>query len=225
MDKVYQIALDGPSGAGKSSVAKAVAALLGIIYVDTGALYRTVGYYVWEAGADPRNEAEVGKLLPKIQIDLTFDNGVQKVLLNGEWLGEKIRTPEISRYASDVSALPPVRQFLLDTQRSIAKTHSVIMDGRDIGTVIFPNAKIKIFLTASDEVRAKRRCEELKMKGLPVEYEKILAEMRERDHNDSHRSVAPAVPAADAVILDNSNLNLEETAQAILAIVDSKLNK
>ena len=154
---MIRIAIDGPSGAGKSTVAKALAARLGIIYVDTGALYRTIGYYVRSQNVDPKDAAAVEQLLPKIRVELKYENGAQKVFLNGEDLGDRIRTPEMSMYASAVSALPAVRTFLLETQRDMARRHSVIMDGRDIGTVILPDADVKIFLTASNECRAKRR--------------------------------------------------------------------
>jgi cytidylate kinase len=192
---MIQIAIDGPSGAGKSTVAKALAAKLGIVYVDTGALYRTVGYYVRSQNVDPKNAEAVEALLPKVQIDLRYENGIQRVYLNGEDLGDAIRTPEMSMYASAVSAIPAVRAFLLDTQRDIAAKNSVIMDGRDIGTVILPNADVKIFLTASNECRAQRRCDELKAKGIETSYEEVLADMIERDRNDSTRAVAPAIAA------------------------------
>lgn len=213
---MFQIAIDGPSGAGKSTIAKAVAAKLGITYVDTGALYRTVGYYVRSQGVDPKDAPAVRALLPEIRVDLDYVDGTQVVLLNGENLGEKIRTPEISMYASAVSAIPAVRAFLLDTQRDIAKKRSVIMDGRDIGTVILPDADVKIFLTASDECRATRRYEELKAKGIETSVEEVLADMRERDHNDSTRAVAPAVAAPDAILFDNSWMKPEECTAAVL---------
>ena len=213
---MFQIAIDGPSGAGKSTIAKAVAARLGITYVDTGALYRTVGYYVRSKGVDPKDGPAVTALLPEIRVDLDYIDGVQVVLLNGENLGDKIRTPEISMYASAVSAVPEVRAFLLDTQRSIAQKRSVIMDGRDIGTVILPNADIKIFLTASDECRATRRYEELKAKGIETTVEEVLADMQKRDHDDSTRTVAPAIAAADAIRFDNSWMKPEECTEAVM---------
>ena len=213
-----QIAIDGPSGAGKSSVAKAVAAKMGLVYVDTGALYRTVGYYVRSVGVAKEDAAGIVACLPHIHIEVRYENGAQHVYLNGEDLGDRIREPEISMYASAVSAVPAVRAFLLDTQRDIAAKNSVIMDGRDIGTVILPNAEVKVFLTASDEARAKRRTLELQAKGMDVKFDDVLREMRERDHNDSHREIAPAVAAADAVVLDNSDLTIDETAEAIMAM-------
>ena len=215
-----QIAVDGPSGAGKSSVAKAVAQKMGIVYVDTGALYRTVGYYVRSKGIARDDVAGIVSCLPEIAIEVRYENGAQHVYLNGEDLGERIREPEISMYASAVSAVPAVRNFLLDTQRDIAAKNSVIMDGRDIGTVILPNAEVKVFLFASDEARAKRRTLELQAKGMDVRFEDVLREMRERDDNDRNREVAPAVAAPDAVMLDNSDLTVEQTADAILALAE-----
>ncbi len=217
-----QIALDGPSGAGKSSVAKALAAKLGFVYVDTGALYRTVGYYVRSQGVTREDKAGIVASLPAIHIEVRYENGAQHVYLNGEDLGDKIREPEISMYASAVSALPEVRSFLLDTQRDIAAKNNVIMDGRDIGTVILPNAEVKIFMTASLAARAKRRTLELAAKGIDAKYEDVLREMEERDTNDREREVAPAVAAEDAVLLDNSELTVDETIDAILAIVASR---
>lgn len=219
---MIQIAIDGPSGAGKSTVAKALAASLGIVYVDTGALYRTVGYYVRSKDVDPKNAEAVGALLPEIQIELKYENGTQVVYLNGENLGDKIRTPEMSMYASAVSAIPAVRAFLLDTQRDIAKRNSVIMDGRDIGTVILPEADVKIFLTASNECRAQRRCDELRAKGIETSYDEVLADMIARDRADSTRSVAPAVAAPDAITFDNSWMTPEESMKGILRIVEEK---
>ncbi len=220
---MIQIAIDGPSGAGKSTVAKALAAKLGIIYVDTGALYRTVGYYVRSKNTDPKDADAVTKLLPDIRVDLEYENGTQIVRLNGENLGDKIRTPEMSMYASAVSAIPAVRSFLLETQRNLAKTHSVIMDGRDIGTVILPNADVKIFLTASNECRAQRRCDELKAKGIETSYEEVLSDMIERDRADSTRAVAPAVAAPDAIPFDNSWMTPDECTEKLLALVREKI--
>lgn len=216
---MIQIAIDGPSGAGKSTVAKALAKKMGIVYVDTGALYRTVGYYVRTANVDPKDAAAVEALLPQVQVDLRYENGVQKVYLNGEDLGDRIRTPEMSMYASAVSAIPAVRAFLLETQRSIARKNSVIMDGRDIGTVILPHADVKIFLTASDECRAQRRCDELRAKGIETTYEEVLADMQQRDSNDRNRAVAPAVAAPDAITFDNSFMSPDECTDALKALV------
>ena len=219
---MIQIAIDGPSGAGKSTVAKAVARELGIIYVDTGALYRTIGYFVRSRDVDPKDPEGVAALLPEISVDLKYENGRQIVCLNGEDLGERIRTPEMSMYASAVSAIPAVRTFLLETQRKIARENSVIMDGRDIGTVILPDANVKIFLTASNECRAKRRCDELIAKGIEVTYEEVLADMIERDRNDSTRAVAPAVAAPDATLFDNSWMTPEECTAAIIKLIKEK---
>lgn len=215
------IAIDGPSGAGKSSLAKAIAKRLGIIYVDTGALYRTIGLYVREHGVDPHDEAGVTALLPEIDLSLRFENGAQRIYLCGKDVGDTIRTPEMSLYASAVSAIGTVRAFLLETQRKVARESSVVMDGRDIGTVILPDAECKIFLTASSEARARRRTAELSEKGLKVTYEEVLADMLLRDRNDSTRALAPAVPAKDAVMLDNSELTEEETLAAALAIIEA----
>lgn len=219
---MIQIAIDGPSGAGKSTVAKALAARLGIIYVDTGALYRTVGYYVRSKNVDPKDAKGVEALLGDVKVDLGYENGTQVVYLNGENLGDRIRTPEMSMYASAVSAIPAVRAFLLHTQRDIAARNSVIMDGRDIGTVILPNADVKIFLTASNECRAQRRCDELKAKGIETNYDEVLADMIARDRADSTRAIAPAIAAPDAITFDNSWMTPEECTNGILRIVQEK---
>lgn len=220
---MIRIAIDGPSGAGKSTVAKALAARLGIIYVDTGALYRTIGYYVRSKNVDPKDAAAVEKLLPEIRIEIKYENGAQFVYLNGEDLGDRIRTPEMSMYASAVSAIPAVRAFLLDTQREIAQKNSVIMDGRDIGTVILPDADVKIFLTASFECRAKRRCDELNAKGIKCKYEDVLFEMKMRDRADRTREIAPAVAAPDAIPFNNSWMTPEECTAKILRVIEKKL--
>ena len=222
---MIRIAIDGPSGAGKSTVAKALAARLGIVYVDTGALYRTIGYYVRKKEIDPKDALAVEALLPEIEIELKYENGTQVVYLNGENLGDRIRTPEMSMYASAVSAIPAVRAFLLDTQRSIAKTNSVIMDGRDIGTVILPDADVKIFLTASNECRARRRTDELNAKGMPASYEDVLADMIERDRADSTRDVAPCVAAPDATTFDNSWMTPDECTEGLVRLIAEKTGK
>lgn len=221
---MFKIAIDGPSGAGKSSVAKALAEKIGIVYVDTGALYRAVGYYIRSVNADPKSAEQVVPQLKNIDIGIRYENGTQFVYLNGENLGEKIREPEISMYASAVSAIPEVRKFLLETQKSVAEANNVVMDGRDIGTVILPDADVKIFLVASVERRAERRVLELEQKGISVKYEDVLREMVERDSNDKNRNVAPAIPADDAVILDNSELTPEETLEKILEIAKTRIN-
>ena len=222
---MIRIAIDGPGGAGKSSLAKAVAAKLGIIYVDTGALYRTIGLYMLKSGINPKDEEAVTAALTSFTLELKFMDGKQTILLDGIDVGDSIRTPEVSMAASAVSAIGAVREYLLNTQRDTAHKNSVIMDGRDIGTVILPDAEIKIFLTASPQARAKRRYEELIQKGQTVTYEQVYNEMVERDTNDSTRALAPCVPADDAIILDNSNLTAEETVDEVLKIVKKKLKK
>ena len=217
---MIQIAIDGPGGAGKSTVSKAVAAKLGIIYVDTGALYRTVGYYVKSQEIDPHDATAVGACLDNITIEVRYEDGAQHVFLNGEDLGDQIRTPEMSMYASAVSAIPAVRAFLLETQKEIARKNSVIMDGRDIGTVILPHADVKIYLTASAECRAKRRYDELIAKGQSVSYDDVLREMNERDTADSTRDIAPAQAAKDAIVFDNTGMTLEQSVDAIIQIVN-----
>ena len=221
--KHITIAIDGPGGAGKSTVAKAVAKRLDILYVDTGALYRTIGLFVKMEGADPKNADEVGALLPKISIEVKYENGAQCVYLNGTNYGDAIRTPEISMYASAVSAIPSVRAFLLETQKDIARKNSVIMDGRDIGTVILPDADVKIFMTASAECRARRRYKELIEKGQNVKYEDVLEEMNIRDGQDSSRAIAPTKAADDAIFLDNGELSLEENVDAVIDIINQKV--
>lgn len=220
---MIRIAIDGPSGAGKSTVAKALAKKLGILYVDTGALYRTIGYYVRSKDVDPKDASAVEALLPEIAIDLQYVEGTQHVLLNGEDLGDRIRTNEMSYYASSVSAIPAVRTFLLDTQRDLARRYSVIMDGRDIGTVILPDADVKIFLTASNECRAKRRFDELIAKGQSTTYEEVLATMQARDNADSTREVAPAVAAEDAIPFDNSWMTPDECTENLLRVIEQKV--
>ena len=219
---MIQIAIDGPSGAGKSTVAKALAKKLGIVYVDTGALYRTIGYAAVLRGISTKDASALEALLPDIHIDVKYENGVQCVYLNGENLGDRIRRPEISMAASDVSAIPAVRAFLLDTQRDIARRNSVVMDGRDIGTVILPDADVKIFMVASVEARARRRTDELAEKGMTANYEDVLREMKERDAQDSGRAIAPAIPAPDAIHLDNSDMSIEESVEAVLRIIGDR---
>lgn len=219
---MINIAIDGPSGAGKSTVAKALAKKLGYIYVDTGALYRAIGLYVRRAGVLPENSAGVIALLPEIDVRLAYENGEQKVLLSGEDVGPLIRTNEISAYASKVSAIPEVRTFLLELQRDMARKNNVIMDGRDIGTVILPDADVKIFMTASPEARIRRRYEELLASGQSVTLEEVAAAVRERDKNDSTRKVAPAVPATDAVFVDNSG-TFDETLANVISIIEEKI--
>lgn len=219
------IALDGPSGAGKSSLARAIAKELHMVYVDTGALYRAIGLFAFRHGINPQDTSAVVACLDGIRLELVYEAGEQHVYLCGEEVSAFIRTPQISRYASLVSAIPAVRTFLLETQRDMARKHDVIMDGRDIGTVILPQAEVKIFLTATLEARARRRFAELQAKGLDMPYEQVLSDMRERDKNDSTRETAPAVAAADAVLLDNSMLDAEQTLQAALTIIQQKSEK
>ena len=219
---MIRIAIDGPGGAGKSSLAKSVANRLSIIYVDTGALYRTIGLYMLKNNIGCKDNASVISALKDINLELKYVGGEQIILLNGTNYGDEIRQPEVSMAASNVSAIPEVRAFLLETQRNIAKTNSVIMDGRDIGTVILPDAEVKIFLTASPEARAKRRYEELVAKGKTVKYEDVYNEMVERDNNDSTRACAPCVPADDATILDNSLLTAEETVDEVVRMINEK---
>ncbi len=221
----YKIALDGPSGAGKSSLAKRIAKDLGIVYVDTGAMYRTIGLYVTRKGVAPADEEKVIALLPEIALSVRFLDGEQHIFLGEEDVGGLIRTPEISMAASRVSAIPAVRAFLLDTQRNLAKTSSVIMDGRDIGTVIFPDAEVKIFLTASPEARARRRTLELAEKGHPTPYEEVLRDIITRDKNDREREIAPAVAAEDAILLDNSDLDLDGTVAEAIRIIRSRVSE
>ena len=221
---MIKIALDGPSGAGKSTVAKAISKRLGIVYVDTGALYRSIGLYIQRLGVDKTDKERIITELKNISLSLKFENGVQSVILNGEDVSGLIRTGEIAMYASAVSAIPEVRSFLLDTQRDIANKNSVIMDGRDIGTVILPDAEVKIFMVASPEARAKRRYLELIEKGESCTLESVLADIIERDKNDSTRAVAPAIPAKDAVFLDNSDLDIEGTVDKAVEIISSKVD-
>lgn len=222
---MVRIAIDGPGGAGKSSVAKAVAKKLGIIYVDTGALYRNIGLFMLRVGIDPKDTEAVAAALDRFTLELKFEDGKQVILLNGVDEGDKIRTPEVSMAASAVSAIKEVREYLLNMQRDTAKKNSVIMDGRDIGTVILPNAEVKIFLTASAEARAHRRYKELIAKGSDITLEQVYNEMVERDKNDSTRDIAPCVQAKDAVLLDNSELTEEETVKKVLKLVRKKTKR
>ena len=217
---IYSVAVDGPSGAGKSTLSKAVARELGIVYVDTGAIYRTIGYYIFREGIDPKDAGAVVAALPLIHVDMCYsEDGLQHMLLNGEDVTEQIRLPEISMYASAVSAIPPVRDYLLEMQRDMARRSSVIMDGRDIGTVVLPEADVKVYLTASAQARARRRCAELEQRGTPEPFEKVLREIEERDWNDTHRDVAPLRQAEDAVLLDTTELSFQESKAALLHII------
>ncbi len=213
-------AIDGPGGAGKSTVARAVAKKLGFLYVDTGALYRAIGLSVYRKGIDPKNRQEVAASLADTKVSLAYKDGVQAVFLHDEDVSSLIRTPEMSMYASAVSAIPEVRAFLFSLQRDIADSNDVIMDGRDIGTVILPDAETKIFLTASPETRARRRLLELQAKGIDAKLEDVLREMNERDKNDSGRDIAPAIPAEDAVHIDTSDLTFDEVVEAVIAEIE-----
>ena len=214
------VAIDGPSGAGKSTLAKAVAAELGYLYVDTGAIYRTIGYYAWANQVDPHDGAALEAALPGLRIEMRYGgDGLQHMLLNGEDVTTQIRLPEISMYASAVSAHPQVRAYLLEMQRELARSHSVVMDGRDIGTVVLPEAQVKIFLTASAETRAARRCRELEQRGTPEPFERVLEDIRQRDYNDTHRAAAPLRQAEDAVYLDTTELDFAQSRQALLDII------
>lgn len=218
------IAIDGPAGAGKSTIAKMAAKELSFIYVDTGALYRAIGLCAKQSDIGSKDVDKILEMLKTIKVELTFnDNKEQIVLLNGEDVSSLIRTPEISMYASDVSAIPEVRAFLLDLQRNMAKTNNIIMDGRDIGTVVLPDAKVKIFLTASPQVRAKRRYDELIEKGMDVNYEDVLSDVITRDYNDSHRETAPLKPAEDSVIVDTSGLDLQQSVEKLISIMKERM--
>ena len=222
-NNVINVAIDGPGGAGKSTSARAAAKELGYIYVDTGALYRAVGVNALRNNVDTKDFSAVAASIKGISVDLVFENGEQKVLLNGENVSTEIRTPPTSMAASDVSAVPEVRAFLFDLQRDIASRNNCIMDGRDIGTVVLPDAQVKIFLTASAEERAQRRYKELQAKGSTVSYQSVLDELIERDYNDSHREIAPLKPAEDSVILDTTGVSLEEQVEKIINIIKEKI--
>ncbi len=223
-NRIYSVAVDGPSGAGKSTLAKAVAAELHILYVDTGAIYRTIGCYARQQGVDAHDTQAVIGLLPQVKIEMRYDEqGLQHMLLHGVDVTQEIRLPEMSLYASVVSAIPEVRAFLLEMQRDFARRSSVIMDGRDIGTVVLPDADVKIFLQADVEIRAQRREKELRERGTPRPFDQVLAEMRERDYNDTHRAAAPLRPAQDAVVVDTSHLDFQQSRDALLTIIREKV--
>ena len=219
----YRIALDGPSGAGKSTIAKKLSAELGFVYVDTGAMYRTVGLYCLQNGVDIDDEAAVGAVLGNINIELKYIDGEQRILLNGTDVSKEIRMNEVSMAASKTSAYKAVRAFLLDAQRNVAKTQSVIMDGRDIGTVVLPDAEIKIFIVGDATVRAKRRHKELLEKGQNISLQEVLEDIITRDHNDTNRAEAPLRQAKDAVLLDTTYKNFEEAYESVLEIVKGKM--
>lgn len=220
---MINVAIDGPAGAGKSTIARTAAKELGFVYADTGALYRAVGLYVLRQGKNTNDPEAVASLLPEISLELKFQNGVQHIFLNGEDVSEAIRTPKASMAASAVSALPAVRQFLFDLQRDIAKNSDCVMDGRDIGTVVLPQAQVKIFLTAAPEARAMRRYKELQAKGAKDSFEEVLADLKQRDYNDSHRAVAPLKPAEDSILVDTTELTLEQSIQKVIEVIKEKL--
>ncbi len=220
---MISIALDGPAGAGKSTLAKGAAKLLGFIYVDTGALYRTVGLKFLRDGYTTELDCDIDAVLKTIEVDIKFIDGTQHVFLNGEDVSDKIRTPEASMMASAVSAKPPVRAFLLEMQRKLARENNVLMDGRDIATVVLPNATLKFFVTASVEERATRRYNELIEKGMDVNYDDIYKDIETRDYNDSHREIAPLKPAEDSIIFDTTGNSLEESIQKLMEIIKERL--
>lgn len=217
------VAIDGPAGAGKSTIARLTAKELGFIYVDTGALYRAIGLYVARMHIKPEDTEKVVAILPNIQVDLQYMEGEQHVMLNGEDVSGDIRTPEASMTASTVSAIPQVRAFLLALQQNLAKKYDVIMDGRDIGTVVLPDANVKIFLTATADDRARRRYAQLAENGIAVDFEQLLSEIKQRDYNDSHRAIAPLKPADDAMVIDTSGNTLQESIDLLHAVILQRL--
>ena len=220
----HVVAIDGPSGAGKSSLARRAAAQLQFLYVDTGAIYRSIAWYALQEKVSLESAQEIAALLPGLQLSVSYgEDGLQHMLINGVDITEQIRLPEVSAASSKVAAVPAVREYLLEMQRQLAREHNVIMDGRDIGTVVLPEADCKIFLTASAQVRARRRCTELAERGTPVAYETVLEDMQRRDEQDRTRAVAPLQQAKDAVLLDTSALNFEESARALVQIIKEKL--
>ena len=220
---MVSVAIDGPAGAGKSTLARRLAAELGYIYVDTGAMFRTIGLYALRAGKDPKDNEAVNALLPEISLKFAFIGGEQHIYLNGEDVSTAIRTEEVGMAASAVGANPEVRAFLLGMQRDMAKTQDVLMDGRDIGTVVLPDATVKIFLTASPEARATRRWKEDQQKGVEVSYEEVLADVRQRDYQDTHRAAAPLRQADDAQLLDTSEMNFEQSLEAMKKMIVEKV--
>ena len=221
--KNYSIAIDGPSGAGKSTISKTVAKKMGIVHIDTGAIYRTIGLYFYQQGIDCTDAGKIVPLLEKINIELDITSDGQRMLLDGKDVSLDIRQHHISQCASQVSAIPQVRAHLLNMQRDFAKKQSIVMDGRDIGTVVLPDAYIKIFLTASPESRAQRRYEELVQRGESVSYDKILEDVKTRDYNDSHREIAPLKPAEDSILVDTTGFELQDSINKIVGIVEEKI--
>ena len=221
--KNFDVAIDGPSGAGKSSLARRCAAELGLLYVDTGAIYRTVGLAALRRGVDPKKEEAVAAILPELEIGMGYEEGEQRMYLNGEDVSREIRMPEISMYASDVSAHAAVRSFLLEMQRKLARENCVIMDGRDIGTVVLPEAKLKIYLTASPEARAERRMKELQAKGVEQSFEEVLRDIILRDQQDMNREVAPLRQAEDAVLVDTTEIDFDQSFQLLCGIIRERM--
>lgn len=220
---MINIAIDGPAGAGKSTIAKAVAAKLGIIYLDTGAMYRAVAYAALKKGIDVKNPEGVAQLLENLEMDIRYENGVQNVYVNGENATPYLRTPEMSKAASDISALPVVRYKMVELQREFAAKYDVVLDGRDIGTFVLPDANCKFYMTASPEERAKRRFEELTAKGETCDYNAVLQDIVKRDYNDSHREVAPLKQADDAYYLDTTELSIAEVTERVEKIVKERV--
>ncbi len=224
MDKIINIAIDGPSGAGKSTMAKRLAKELGFLYVDTGAMYRTISLYAYRKGVDKTDRESIVALLPEIKLDMAYgEDGTQQMILNGENVSGYIRTSEISMYTSAVSAIPAVRAFLLEQQRELGRTRNILMDGRDIGTVVLPDAQIKIYLTASSQARAERRWKELVEKGEDITLEAVLADVEQRDYNDTHRDIAPLRQAEDAVLVDTTEYDLEGSYQLLLNTIRERM--
>ena len=222
---MISIAIDGPSGAGKSSLAKRLAAELGYVYVDTGAMYRSIGLYALRQGTDPHDAAAVTALLPEIRLDIRPGQGAQQILLCGEDVTEAIRREEVGMAASAVSAIPAVRAYLLDTQRGFAKTQNILMDGRDIGTVVLPDATVKIYLTASAGARAQRRLKELLDKGQAADFDTVLRDIEQRDYQDTQREIAPLRMARDAVNIDSSDMDVDEVVSAIRKVLEEKVER
>lgn len=220
---MISVAIDGPSGAGKSSLAKRLAKELGFIYVDTGAMYRAIGLYALRQGVDPASEQQVAQLLPQITIELRYENGVQRVILCGEDVSELIRQENVGMATSAVAAHPTVRSFLLELQRDMARKQNILMDGRDIGTVILPNATVKIFLTASVQARAERRMKELQQKGMKTDFQTVLSDIEQRDYQDMNREIAPLKQAQDAVLVDTSNLDFEQSFETLRNLITSRI--
>lgn len=223
MDNYISVAIDGPAGAGKSTIARRVAKELGFLYVDTGAIYRTVGYHMSLMGIGPKDKDGIARCIDDVNISIEYQaDGVQHMILNGQDVTELIRTPEMSMMASGVSAQPCVRAYLLDMQRQLARTHNVVMDGRDIGTVVLPDAQVKVYLTASAEIRAERRYKELLAKGEKVRYEDVYLDVVKRDEQDMNRKIAPLKCADDAEVLDASYLTIDQVVAELKAIIRKK---